>query len=270
MGVFRHQPADQVPRCQRRADQGRVHRVRQAPLCHHARRSRGIVAPQDLQGKKLGAPATDPTFAQWPIFAKVTGIDAAKVAIENVGFPVREPMLAAGEVDAITGCSFTSYVDLKAAACPRTISCCCRWRIMASRCTATPSWPRRSSPKKSPKPYGRSCAPTPRRSRIPCATRRSLSMPCSAMARVQQEYRARALAHGDPRQHRYAGGASERLWQRRSGALRRGDRSDRARPTTSRRRTRPPRPSIGRSCRGPRSAGSTRPPRGEQNIVGSP
>ena len=34
-GRFRHQPADQIPRCQRRADQGRVHRVRQAPLCHH-------------------------------------------------------------------------------------------------------------------------------------------------------------------------------------------------------------------------------------------
>ena len=28
-------------------------------------------------------------------------------------FPVREPMLAAGQVDAITGYSFTSYVDLK-------------------------------------------------------------------------------------------------------------------------------------------------------------
>ena len=42
-----------------------------------------------------------------------SGIDAAKVAIEDVGFPVREPMLAAGEVDAITGFSFTSYVDLK-------------------------------------------------------------------------------------------------------------------------------------------------------------
>ncbi len=37
----------------------------------------------------------------------------SKVTIENVGFPVREPMLAAGQVDAITGFSFSSYINLK-------------------------------------------------------------------------------------------------------------------------------------------------------------
>ncbi|MGD0334118.1 MAG: ABC transporter substrate-binding protein [Xanthobacteraceae bacterium] len=83
------------------------------PYAIIARKSRGIVAPKDLAGKRLGAPSADPAFAAWPIFAKVNGIDAAKVVIENVGLPVREPMLAAGEVDAITGCSFTAYVDLK-------------------------------------------------------------------------------------------------------------------------------------------------------------
>ena len=77
-----------------------------------ARKSRGIAAPADLAGKKLGAPAGDSAFAQWPIFANVNGIDPGKVTIENVGAPVREPMLAAGEVDAITGYSFTAYVDL--------------------------------------------------------------------------------------------------------------------------------------------------------------
>ena len=78
-----------------------------------ARRSRGITIPKDLEGKKLGAPLADDAFAQWPIFAKMNGIDGPKVKIENVGLPVREPMLAAGEVDAITGCAFTSYVNLK-------------------------------------------------------------------------------------------------------------------------------------------------------------
>ena len=77
-----------------------------------ARKSRGIAAPADLAGKKLGAPSADIAFALWPIFAKLNGIDAAKVTIEDVGVPVREPMLAAGEVDAVTGCSFTVYVDL--------------------------------------------------------------------------------------------------------------------------------------------------------------
>ena len=83
------------------------------PYAVIARRSRGIATPKDLEGKKLGAPAADDSFAQWPIFAKVNGIDTAKVAIENVGAPVREPMLAAGEVDAVTGCAFTVYVNLK-------------------------------------------------------------------------------------------------------------------------------------------------------------
>jgi len=83
------------------------------PYAIIARRSRGIAAPGDLQGKKLGAPSADVAFAAWPIFAQANGIDAAKVIIESIGLPVREPMLAAGEVDAITGSSFTAYVDLK-------------------------------------------------------------------------------------------------------------------------------------------------------------
>ena len=77
------------------------------------RKSRGIAKPKDLEGKKLGAPAPDGAYAQWPIFVKANDIDASKVTIENVGFPVREPMLAAGQVDAITGFSFSSYINLK-------------------------------------------------------------------------------------------------------------------------------------------------------------
>jgi NitT/TauT family transport system substrate-binding protein len=78
-----------------------------------ARKSRGIVKPKDLEGKKLGAPAADGAYAQWKIFVQANDIDASKVMIENVGFPVREPMLAAGQVDAITGFSFSSYINLK-------------------------------------------------------------------------------------------------------------------------------------------------------------
>jgi NitT/TauT family transport system substrate-binding protein len=77
------------------------------------RKSRGVSKPKDLEGKKLGAPAPDGAYAQWPIFVKANGIDASKVTIENVGFPVREPMLAAGQVDAITGLSFSSFINLK-------------------------------------------------------------------------------------------------------------------------------------------------------------
>jgi NitT/TauT family transport system substrate-binding protein len=83
------------------------------PFAVIGRKSRGINRPKDLEGKKLGAPAADNAYAQWPIFVHANGIDASKVTIENVGIPVREPMLIAGQVDAITGRSFTSFVDLK-------------------------------------------------------------------------------------------------------------------------------------------------------------
>jgi len=72
----------------------------------------GIKSPKDLEGKILGAPAPDGAFAQWKAFVKANGFDGGKVKIENVGFPVREPMLAQGKVDAITGFSFSSYFNL--------------------------------------------------------------------------------------------------------------------------------------------------------------
>jgi NitT/TauT family transport system substrate-binding protein len=74
----------------------------------------GIAKPKDLEGKVLGAPAADGAYAQWPIFVKANHIDAAKVRIENIGFPVREPMLAQGKVDAITGFWFSSFMNLRA------------------------------------------------------------------------------------------------------------------------------------------------------------
>jgi NitT/TauT family transport system substrate-binding protein len=83
------------------------------PFSIVTRKSRGVTKPKDLEGKKLGAPAADSAFAQWKIFVKANGIDAGKVDVENIGIPVREPMLAAGEVDAITGFSFSSYINLK-------------------------------------------------------------------------------------------------------------------------------------------------------------
>jgi NitT/TauT family transport system substrate-binding protein len=61
-----------------------------------------IRSPKDLEGKVLGAPAADGAWAQFPILAKVNNVDASKVRVENVGFPVREALLAQGKVDAVT------------------------------------------------------------------------------------------------------------------------------------------------------------------------
>ena len=49
---------------------------------------------------------------------KANDIDVSKVKIENVGFPVREPMLQNGQVDAITGFSFSSFINLKSMGVP--------------------------------------------------------------------------------------------------------------------------------------------------------
>jgi len=88
------------------------------PFAVVGRKSLGVNAPKDLEGKILGAPAPDGAYAQWNAFVMANGIDASKVTIENVGFPVREPMLAQGKVDAITGYAFSSFINLKANGVP--------------------------------------------------------------------------------------------------------------------------------------------------------
>lgn len=83
------------------------------PYAVVSRKSRGVTTPKDLEGKKLGAPNREGSAAQWPLFAKLAGVDAAKVTVENISLPVRDPMLAAGQVDAVTGYSFSVVADLK-------------------------------------------------------------------------------------------------------------------------------------------------------------
>jgi NitT/TauT family transport system substrate-binding protein len=83
------------------------------------RRSLGVTEdPKSLEGKTLGAPPPDGAFAQWPAFVDVTGIDTSDITIESIGFPVREPMLAQGEVDAVFGFAFSVVLNLKAQGVP--------------------------------------------------------------------------------------------------------------------------------------------------------
>lgn len=77
------------------------------------RKSRGVSRPSDLAGKKIAAPPTDNASSLWPVFAKVNDIDLAKVTVINAGVPVREPMLAAGEVDAVVGRSYSTPITLR-------------------------------------------------------------------------------------------------------------------------------------------------------------
>jgi NitT/TauT family transport system substrate-binding protein len=81
------------------------------PFAVVGRKSLGFTAPKDLEGKVLGAPPPDGAWAQFPIFAAEQGLDMAKITVEPLGFPVREPMLAEGKVAAVTGFSFTSFLS---------------------------------------------------------------------------------------------------------------------------------------------------------------
>lgn len=76
------------------------------------RKSLGVSAIRDIEGKTLGAPPPDGAWAQFPLFARLNGIDMAKVTVEPLGFPVREAMLAEGKVQAVTGFSFSVYLSL--------------------------------------------------------------------------------------------------------------------------------------------------------------
>jgi NitT/TauT family transport system substrate-binding protein len=89
------------------------------PFAIIGRKSKGISADiKSLEGKKFGAPAADAAYAQWPIFKAVNKLDDSKMRFENVGFPVREPMLATGEVDAVFGFSISSVINLKSRGVP--------------------------------------------------------------------------------------------------------------------------------------------------------
>ena len=82
------------------------------PFAVVGRKSLGINSPTDLHGRVLGAPPPDGAWAQFPAFATAAGVDVDAITVEPVGFPTREPMLAEGKVAAVTGFSFSSYLNL--------------------------------------------------------------------------------------------------------------------------------------------------------------
>jgi len=82
------------------------------PAAVLALKKSGIAKPADLNGKKLGAPSFDAGRKAWPIFAKANGITG--VQWTSMDPPLRETMLVRGDIDAITGFSFTSLLNLEA------------------------------------------------------------------------------------------------------------------------------------------------------------
>ena len=82
------------------------------PASVMALKKSGIKTPADLSGKKLGAPVFDAGRRAFPIFAKANNV--TNVAWTAMDPPLRETMLVRGDVDAITGFTFTSLLNLEA------------------------------------------------------------------------------------------------------------------------------------------------------------
>src|SRR5579864_6568630 len=84
-----------------------------APYAIVARKSRGIHVLSDLEGKTFGIADGDLSAGLWPALARQNGIHLDHVKQSRIGAAVREPMLSAGQVDAVTGFSYLSAVNLR-------------------------------------------------------------------------------------------------------------------------------------------------------------
>ena len=82
------------------------------PASVMALKKSGIKNPADLAGKKLGAPVFDAGRRAFPIFQKANNI--GNVTWTAMDPPLRETMLVRGDVDAITGFTFTSLLNIEA------------------------------------------------------------------------------------------------------------------------------------------------------------
>jgi NitT/TauT family transport system substrate-binding protein len=84
-----------------------------SPYAIVARKSRGIHALSDIEGKTLGVAEGDLSFRLWPALARHNGIKANSVKQNRMSAAVREPILSAGQVDAVAGFSYLSAVNLR-------------------------------------------------------------------------------------------------------------------------------------------------------------
>ena len=82
------------------------------PASVMALKKSGIKTPADLTGKKLGAPVFDAGRRAFPIFAKANNISGVQWTAMDP--PLRATMLMRGDIDAITGFTFTSLLNLEA------------------------------------------------------------------------------------------------------------------------------------------------------------
>jgi NitT/TauT family transport system substrate-binding protein len=85
-----------------------------SPLAAMTLRRTGIRSPKDLEGRRIAAPETDAGRQLFPAFARAAGIDASRITWMTVTPQLREPMLARGDADAITGFETSGVFSLRA------------------------------------------------------------------------------------------------------------------------------------------------------------
>ncbi|SDO57438.1 ABC transporter substrate-binding protein [Afipia sp. GAS231] len=84
-----------------------------APYAIIARKSRGVTALSDIEGKNLGVAEGDLSIRLWPAVARLNGIKTGSIKQSSISAAVREPMLSAGQIDAVTGFSYLSAINLR-------------------------------------------------------------------------------------------------------------------------------------------------------------
>lgn len=88
------------------------------PYAIIALKKSGITKPADLAGRKLGAPGFDGARKTWPAFAEHAKLAKDGVSWITMDAAQREQMLLSGQVDAISGFSFTTVLNLERAGVP--------------------------------------------------------------------------------------------------------------------------------------------------------
>ncbi|UKJ76031.1 ABC transporter substrate-binding protein [Azospirillum brasilense] len=82
------------------------------PFAIVSKKTTNITKPADLVGKKLGGAQGTPTTRLVTVLGTLNKVDMTKVAIENMGPNLQEPMLIKGDIDGALVFNITSWFNL--------------------------------------------------------------------------------------------------------------------------------------------------------------
>ncbi len=84
----------------------------QPPFAVVTKKSSGISAIEDFEGRVLGGAQGTPTTRLLPVFARTNGLDIDAIEISNMAPNLQEPMLIRDEIDGALVFNITSYFNL--------------------------------------------------------------------------------------------------------------------------------------------------------------